>query len=1078
MDEIEINIFEYELAGYKQKGNSDTEPSVYTTSLIAKPDKKDCPFIRVGKSEAGEETRSCDVLEGILDTTAPTDGKKIVDTFAQEITITPESGLPALHLSDLLYITTVYPTKITPRPPQTEFIPKINPIPTLPPFYEDVFVPNLLKAMLTDLVPSWESMVQNVQKELDILKAKKLDAVPKDLAKLLTEKMKLDEDTTSLSSQLTDAKEVNIINLATEPDIFNMLIRRYTMVKVHTPAEDEQYITVGDLHGSLGTFVRLLYRWKLLGYINDKGLLQKQNGTKLNILFLGDLSDRGVWGYEIYYTLFYLYLVNKGNENGEFYITRGNHEEISVNIKEGFFNDLQTIFLNKTYDSSSGTLTQDGDANFYHDYINIILSYLPSAHQLMIKNNKFLYLAHGGYPLRLTKDCKDPTVLPLSDQSIYFYDLDIKLDTPFIDNNTIRWNDFYSIENTVLSIEHRSCGLGLNAIEQAKKLGYSFTIRAHQDLIANTKVLLAPEKGKENPTTAEDAAIATEIDEPKKKALIKARDEKILNLHGPKNIHDIELFKLCPDGTKSNCKDSIGTLTMIAAEDKIILNNEKYIKNFLPVLTLSTNTDFKRDLFRDSYVMVKFKKTSPPPPPPPPKTPPPPLTPRDSCLAKLPPTPSGLFRELQNLFTDVHNLDKSMNDLIQKLEILNVLDKCTDIKTHEGTICDAQIALDNALKEYKNNVEDLQEPGSAPPIAAMPVIKDKQYKNSQINGKTIKGSLQDMQKRSKCDKKYLSSDISALVAYGFLNRSGKSEISLPNDVTYDDIYEFIEWTTSTVRKGYPYLIAKWLLQMRSNLLKDIENNSNPDQTQRVLREEVAKIESSLSIGNVTNEFLDPRKLSNASGFIAPPPPPPPPPPKSKLKPDQTNIYYKQLFEALNTLIEAYITFINKLQECIDAPPTKEVWSCDPATNKCVSYNIPASLELVAGQFESQAECDEKCKKAPNQTVWSCDPVKGECFSYEIPASATPITDLQFLKKEDCETSCKKGGGGGPPVDTREVWVCNPLDGKCSKQTINLPAGAPIPLGLYEKEDEPNISHDHFQQLISELYIHTYSWHEH
>jgi hypothetical protein len=232
--------------------------------------------------------------------------------------------------------------------------------------------------------------------------------------------------------------------------------------------------------------------------------------------------------------------------------------------------------------------------------MNIILSYLPSAHQLMIKDNKFLYLAHGGYPLRRTKDCNNSTVLPLSDQCIYFYDPDIQFAEKVLvpGANTIRWNDFYSIENTVLGITHRSCGLGLNAIEQAKKLGYSFTIRAHQDTIANTKVLLAPETGKENPTTAEDAAIAAETDKTKKTALIKARDEQILNLHAPKNIHETDLVNLCPDKTKSNCKDSIGTLTMIADKDTISIN-KKYVKNLLPVLTLSTNTDFKRNLFRD-----------------------------------------------------------------------------------------------------------------------------------------------------------------------------------------------------------------------------------------------------------------------------------------------------------------------------------------------------------------------------------------------------------------------------------------------------------------------------------------------
>ena len=84
MDEIEINIFEYELAGYKQTDDVvDIEPKVYTSSL--KATKEGCPLIKVENTEAGLVTRSCDVLEGILSTTKPMNGSAIISSFAEEM---------------------------------------------------------------------------------------------------------------------------------------------------------------------------------------------------------------------------------------------------------------------------------------------------------------------------------------------------------------------------------------------------------------------------------------------------------------------------------------------------------------------------------------------------------------------------------------------------------------------------------------------------------------------------------------------------------------------------------------------------------------------------------------------------------------------------------------------------------------------------------------------------------------------------------------------------------------------------------------------------------------------------------
>jgi len=255
-----------------------------------------------------------------------------------------------------------------------------------------------------------------------------------------------------------------------------------------------------------------------MGVLNKNGILQNGrfnsknefitgiSGKKVNLVFLGDLSDRGVWGYEIYYTLFYLYLLNKDNKDaGKVFITRGNHEEIGINSVEGFLHNMQTLFQTKLY-------TEDEyDNNYYHDYINTALSYFPSAHRITYPGkSQFLYLAHGGYPLQTTKECNDPPVMPLESKDMYFCDQDILADSYAVakdrvnyklvksstereplEQNSIRWNNYHSIHETTY-FPNRGCAIGLKTIEQAREKGYFFTIRAHQDIIANTKILMAP----------------------------------------------------------------------------------------------------------------------------------------------------------------------------------------------------------------------------------------------------------------------------------------------------------------------------------------------------------------------------------------------------------------------------------------------------------------------------------------------------------------------------------------------------------------------------------------------------------
>jgi hypothetical protein len=243
--------------------------------------------------------------------------------------------------------------------------------------------------MVANLLTPWTTMLAEVTSELAGL----IGASSPDRA-LIDELRKKLNPSPPISSTCPTQNQSLPTTLAAKD-----IICDYTMVEAHTPEEGEQYIIVGDFHGSLGTFVRLLYRWKIQGYVGDDGIIPAQSdGKKVNIVFLGDVCDRGVWGYELYYTLFYLFLVNYSNPNGRFYITRGNHEEYVTNDRLGFLDQINILFspldaihihqlnLRNKYLVdvliNAHTPYVAAPPNLQHTQINTILSYLPSAHRI------------------------------------------------------------------------------------------------------------------------------------------------------------------------------------------------------------------------------------------------------------------------------------------------------------------------------------------------------------------------------------------------------------------------------------------------------------------------------------------------------------------------------------------------------------------------------------------------------------------------------------------------------------------------------------------------------------------------
>ncbi len=94
---------------------------------------------------------------------------------------------------------------------------------------------------------------------------------------------------------------------------------------------------MGDIHGSLHSLLRSLWRLVALGYLDKNFKITKKN---FYLVFLGDYVDRGRYGAEVLYTLMRL----KCAKWGQVYLARGNHEVIGINERDGFLDELITKY--------------------------------------------------------------------------------------------------------------------------------------------------------------------------------------------------------------------------------------------------------------------------------------------------------------------------------------------------------------------------------------------------------------------------------------------------------------------------------------------------------------------------------------------------------------------------------------------------------------------------------------------------------------------------------------------------------------------------------------------------------------
>lgn len=92
--------------------------------------------------------------------------------------------------------------------------------------------------------------------------------------------------------------------------------------------DKSQVCFIGDLHGSLHSLLRSLWRLVALGYLDDQFKIIKKD---FYMVFTGDYIDRGIYSLEVLYTLLRLKCVNWEHVH----LVRGNHEIVHSFVSQG-----------------------------------------------------------------------------------------------------------------------------------------------------------------------------------------------------------------------------------------------------------------------------------------------------------------------------------------------------------------------------------------------------------------------------------------------------------------------------------------------------------------------------------------------------------------------------------------------------------------------------------------------------------------------------------------------------------------------------------------------------------------------
>jgi hypothetical protein len=142
------------------------------------------------------------------------------------------------------------------------------------------------------------------------------------------------------------------------------------VAKLALPANAKVHLQ-GDLHGDIHSLLAILGRLNTSGALD--GFMVRE--PDLHVVFLGDYTDRGMFGTEVLYTVLRLKLANPGRVH----FVRGNHEDLSLIARYGFLAEGRGKY-GRAFDAEKILRAYD---------------FLPCALYLGTGND-FVQLCHGG----------------------------------------------------------------------------------------------------------------------------------------------------------------------------------------------------------------------------------------------------------------------------------------------------------------------------------------------------------------------------------------------------------------------------------------------------------------------------------------------------------------------------------------------------------------------------------------------------------------------------------------------------------------------------------------------------------
>lgn len=163
---------------------------------------------------------------------------------------------------------------------------------------------------------------------------------------------------------------------------------RYAYIQKKEIQLGSQVCIVGDLHGSVHSLLRTLWRLVAAGHLDHN--FKIIDPEKFYMVFLGDYTDRGRYGAETWYTLLRLKLANWDNVM----MLRGNHEVSWVNEIRGFACELNGMtWHGETFEGKFNKAWEVHDIDVFEKFSRLY-SFLPGM-VLLSAGQSTVQFCHG-----------------------------------------------------------------------------------------------------------------------------------------------------------------------------------------------------------------------------------------------------------------------------------------------------------------------------------------------------------------------------------------------------------------------------------------------------------------------------------------------------------------------------------------------------------------------------------------------------------------------------------------------------------------------------------------------------------